>query len=338
MSKLKQFFKKYWLWLLVGALIAIIILVIFLLSRQEDEKEVEVNILLEKIVSPYVKTEHSVDIDLNVPVENLDEREWVYSVSRPEGRMFTNFVKNFYEVKKEINLEEEIIMAIGDDMVWYNADIGVLSIFSKGLVLDLKITTKRDVSSFFFQYFGIQNSENEKVEQTEKGTLYLGHFFYNEMKIGSSHLGGYSYRLELDKNGKLLEFSMLLLKEENLQKYQYMPTVSLEELLLINNYPMKIVNNKIEERFYEQSELLRASSKLNNLTAKSVDALFLLNDFEDKYLLPSYKVAGDGEILDSKGGKYWSTTDIFFCGIDPEYLLEKPIEDYREKPHSDPSS
>jgi hypothetical protein len=77
---------------------------------------------------------------------------------------------------------------------------------------------------------------------------------------------------------------------------------------------------------------------LSNLTTKNVELLFLLNDFEDEYILPTYQLSGDGELVDSQGAKYWTKSHIFISAIDPEYLYEKPIEDYREKPHSDPTS
>jgi hypothetical protein len=337
MNKIKQFLKKYWLWLLIGFLLGLIILLFFLLSREETE-EVVPDVAVENITSPYHARDERVTISVDAQEESFQEREWIYSVSRPSERMFTSFVERFYEIEEIVDMNEEIIISKGDDLVWYHANIGVLSIFSEGLVLDLKITGPRDVTSFFTQYFGIREVSNEKIETTERGTLYAGYFEYEDQRIGSSNLEGYAYKLELDQTGRLIEFSMLLLAESDIERFQPMSTAELSELLGINNYPMKVVNETIEERFFDQPGYIRGSGRLSNFTTKNVELLFLLNDFEDEYILPTYQLSGDGELVDSQGAKYWTKSHIFISAIDPEYLYEKPIEDYREKPHSDPTS
>jgi hypothetical protein len=336
MSKIKQFLKKYGIWLLIGAVIGSIIVLIILLTRKKEE-DILLDIPVEKITSPYIETGERVSISMDIQEETFEEREWVYRVKRPDAVLFTNFVENFYEINEDVNMEEEIIITSGEDMFWYHSDIGVLSVFSEGLVLDLKITYAADVSSFFSQYFGIREAINTKVENTDKGVLYAGHFQYNDVKIGSTHIGGYSYKLEIDTTGKLVEISMLLLEEADIEKYQAMPTTPLSDLLQIRSYPKKIVNKTIEQRFYEQSSITRGSASLDSIVVKEKDLLYLLNDFQDQFVLPTYKISGDGELVDSKGERYWTTSDIFICAIDPEYLYEKAEEDYREKPHSDPS-
>ena len=337
MIKIKQFFKKYGIWLLIGVFLGCIIILIILLNRDKED-DISLELPVERIASPYIETEERILISTtNIQEQNFQEREWVYRVNRPNSNLLVNFIEKFYEVKEDINIHEEVIITDEEDMYWYHANIGVLSVFSEGLNLDLKITNARDVSSFFSQYFGIKESVNEKVQVTDNGTLYSGHFQYHDLKIGSSHLGGYGYKLELNKQGKLIEFSMLLLKEENLEKYQLMPTTPLSDLLNISNYPKKIKHTAIEDRFYNQPELLRSSVNLRTLTVKGKELLYLLNDFDDQFILPNYKISGDGELEDSRGGKYWTSSDIFICAIDPEYLYEKPVEDFREQPHSDPS-
>jgi len=336
MNKIKQFLKKYGIWLLVGATIGSIIVLIILINREKEE-DIPLDLPVEKITSPYIETGERVSISMDTEEENFQEREWVYRVKRPRERLFTNFVENFYEIDEEINMEEEIIITRGEDMFWYHSDIGVLSVFSEGLVLDLKITYAADVSSFFSQYFGIRDVINTEVKNTERGILYAGYFEYNGIKVGSSNIGGYSYKLEIDNNGRLRELSVLLLEETDLERYQAMPTTPLSDLLQIRTYPKKIVNKTIEQRFYEQSSITRGSASLDSITVKEKDLLYLLNDFEDQFILPTYKISGDGELVDSKGQRYWTTSDIFICAIDPEYLYGKPEEDYREQPHSDPS-
>jgi hypothetical protein len=339
MNKIKQFFKKYGVWFLVGILIGAIIFVIFFLNRKQED-EIVLDLPIEPITSPYIQTQENVDIITNnIQIENFQEREWIYSITRPEETLLANFIDNFYNIQQqEFSMQEEIIITQGNDLVWYNANIGILSIFSDGLVLDLKITNARDISSFFTQYLGIRQVINDKITPTDRGTLYTGYFEYHGKKIGSSNLEGYSYKLELDKNERLIEFSMLFLREENLQRYQAMPTIPLSELLDIRNYPMKIVNQTIEDYFYNQPDIIRGSASLSTLTAKEIDNLFVFNDLEDQYIIPTYRILGDGELVDSKGGRYWTISNIFICAIDPEFLLEKPVETYREQPHTDPPS
>jgi hypothetical protein len=336
MNKIKQFLKKYGIWLLLGVVIGSIIVLIILIIREKEE-DIPLDLPVEKITSPYVETGERVNISMDVEEETFREREWIYRVKRPREELFINFVENFYEIDEEINMDEEIIITKGQDMFWYHSDIGVLSVFSDGLVLDLKITYAADISSFFVQYFGIRNTINTDIENTERGVLYTGYFEYHDLKVGSSNLGGYSYKLEIDNTGRLVEFSVLLLEETDLEKYQTMPTTRLSDLLQIRSYPKKIVNKTIEKRFYKETPIIRGSATLDNISIKEKGLLYLLNDFEDQFILPTYRISGDGELVDSKGEKYWATSDIFICAIDPDYFYEKTVEDYREQPHSDPT-
>ena len=339
MNKIKQFFKKYGVWLLIGILLGGIIFIIFFLNRR-DEDEVSIELPVKPIPSPYIEAQQNIDIVTgDIQMGNFQEREWIYSVTKPNETLFTNFIDNFYNIQQqEFDLQDEIIITQGNDLIWYNANIGILSIFSDGLVLDLKITNARDISSFFKQYLGISQAINDEVTPTDRGTLYTGYFKYHGKEIGSSNLDGYAYKLELDENERLIEFSMLFLREENLQKYQMIPTIPLSELLNIQNYPMKAVNLIIENYYYNQSDIIKGSARLNTLTAKEIDNIFLFNDLEDQYIFPTYRIFGDGELVDSKGGKYRTTSNIFICAIDPEFLLEKTEETYREQPHTEPSS
>jgi len=336
MSKIKQFLKKYWVWLLLGASLGSVIILVILLTERKEE-DVPLNLSVEKITSPYIQTEERLSVSIDLVEEDFQEREWIYRVKRPSEKLFVNFVEEFYEINEEINMEEEIIITQGGDMFWYHSDIGLLSVFSEGLPLDLKITYAGDISPFFTQYFGIRNAINTEIEDTEEGVLYAGYFEYDDVKIGSSNIGGYSYKLEIDNSGKLLELSMLLLEETDLEKYQMMPTSALNDLLEIRTYPKKIVHKIIEKRFYEQPSTIRASTSLDSITIKEKELLYLLNNFDDQFILPTYKISGDGVLVDSKGGKYWTTSDVFICAIDPESMYEKSLEEYREQPHAVPS-
>ena len=338
MNKLKKILKNYGVWLLIGILFGLIIL-LFFLSRRDDKQDGS-DILVRKITSPYIQTGQDIKITGDMRYKEFENRELIYYVIKPEITLFSDLVNNLYgNHNEEIDsTEEEIILTIGEDLIWYNRSTAVLSVFSKGLILNPKITDSNDIESFFNHHFGIREITNEQIENTERGVLYTGNFLFHGKAIGSSTLMGYGYKIELDRNGRLLDFSMLLLREENLQQYQRMPTVSLTQLLTFKDYPMKTVNKTIEDRFYDQSSLFRRSVNLKNLITREVSSLFLFHSFQDEYILPIYRIFGDGELVDSAGGKYWSTSYAFVCAIDPEYLYEKPEEDYAVEPHSRPLS
>ena len=346
MSKLKQFLKTYAVWLIIGALVGGLIAFV-IISKRKGKKDISSDIddLLEfdissntsvkKIESPYISLGYKVDMKGDVKYEDFQEREWIYLVTIPDTTTLTNSLRNFYKLNEQEldSTDNGIILQKGDDLISYNINNQVLSIYTTGLSLDPKITKEKEIISFFNKYFDVKEVINERKEDTERGTLYQGYFNYHGRKVGSSSLEGYAYKLEIDKRGNLLELSMLFLKEENLQKFQPMKTISFAEIRKFNNYPMLVGNKTIESYFYNQSDLLKSSVKLDTLVIKQIDPLFIFNDSSVQYIIPTYRIYGDGELIDSKGGEYKTTSYIFVCAIDPEYLYEKLQEDFIEQLH-----
>lgn len=338
MEKLKGFLKKFGIWLLIGFLIgAILVFIFFFLSvDDEDEQGYGIDLPVQRIMSPHLRPERSINITAPPQEETFRGREWVYRVTRPEKNVFANFAQNFFEVPEEINMHEDIILTEGSNQIWYNPNVGTLSVFSEGLSIDLRITNATDAEFFFNHYFGIREAVNDSVQNTDEGVIYKGHFEYNDKRIGSSNIEGYSYIMELDSLGRLVRLSMLFLREENLERFQQMPTIELTDLLAIDRYPMKVVNTTMEERLHNQPVMIRGSVRLETLEGTGLELLFLIDNFEEGYIIPTYKIVGNGQLVDSRGDRYLTTSNIFISAIDPEYLYEIPKERFEETPHPNP--
>lgn len=322
MKKIIDFIKKYKYWILVVIVASLIGVLIWVFLGEEEDIETVEPLRME---SPYYLAERDINITLPLEIEKFDEREPVLKVIKPEGEEVREFMEENFNLDTQLETYNEFSEYIGENLLSYSSTDSTMYFYSSnGFKLYPSIYDENSLKNFFKKYFGWEEINNELKEDVEEGFLYVGHYRYKGLNIGSTSIEGMSYRVKVNSTGGIVELKALLLRPEDLVLYQYMPTSTVDQLVSINNYPMYTVNNSIEESFYEKLPLLRASAELETIEIKNIETIYVLHDTE--YIFPTYKLSGEGSLKDSQSNRFWSQTDVFICAVDPEYLYERESE------------
>ncbi len=328
MERIKEFIRKYKVPIFIGVILGIVVPLLFLFSKEKAEESSNI----EKIQSPYFSETEVIDIDLqNISIDSPQKAK-VYKVIGTEKNNIEILLNDLYEYSTPIDFTQETYVTLGDGAFSYSPENRVFNIRSEdGFSLWFKIEQKEDVSMFFEEYFGIEKVEISEGIETEKGYKYEGNYVLKDVNVGSVYLDGFSFLIEGNSKGEILLLRALLLEEDNMQEYQSMPLTTLEELVKNPNYPKMVFNTQIEERYYQQNPMLRASSRMDQYFLESISYVYIFNDSMNGYVLPTYKLIGEGRIINSKEEKFWSKSSIFICSVDPSYLLERIIEDVYDR-------
>jgi len=328
MERIKEFIKRYRVPILIGIILGILVPLLFISSQRKAEESSQI----EKVQSPYHLGIVGIEIDLQNVSIDAPKKDKVFEVVENEEETLEKLLMDLYEYSKSIDIQENIYIPSEDGTFSYSPVNRILIVWSeKGLPLWFKLSEKEDVSMLFQEYFGIEKVEVSEKVKTDKGYKYEGNYVLKEENMGSVYLDGYSFFLEVNSNGEILLLKALLLNEENVQEYQSMPLATLEELVKNPKYPKMVFNTEIEDRYYEQKPLFRASTRMNQYFAESGSYLYIFNDSLNGYVLPTYKLVGEGRLVNSQEEKFWSKSSIFICSVDPSYLLERIVEDKEYK-------
>jgi len=320
--KITEIFKKYKVFLIL-IVILLLLLVVLLLLPKKGKVEDGYSDKKEKIETPYEIwtdeiTIHSELTEIDVPKEGK-----ILKVIGFNTNDFESFVKNFYKFNLETNFTEDFSVQFNDrDFIFFYPSTGVASVIhEKGLPLEDSIDSEESLQSFFDEYFGIKEIKSLSNSRTNTGIEYKGRFVLHDVEIGSSYLEGNAFIIEVNNRGYIVNISILLINESVVQKSHYLPLADITNLVRNQKYPKKMGKNIIENRYYEQP----SPYILSDYYAKQYELIYVYNDSNNGYILPTYLVKGDGRIKDSYNEQYWSEMEFFYCAIDPSYLLTKEV-------------
>ncbi len=325
--------KKHRNLIIIGLILLSILIVLILVSNQKD-LDSEYSTKKENIQSPYVIQDLEMTIDLQDNSSNVPDKGKILKVLGFNTKVLNPMISNFYTDQKEWDFSQEMSFQFDTkDFFFYSPSTGIFSLSSeKGVKFDLEISSEETLTTFIQEYLGVQRVIILEQNNSQDTIEYMGRYILKDIEIGSSYLDGYSFSFVTDKDGNVLNLSILLLAEENIEKYEYLPLSSIETLISSNYYPKMIGRNEIEERFYEQP----SPYELTELYVTEIEMLYLFNDYENGFILPTYKLTGEGRIVAEKG-KFWSNVDIFICAVDPEYLIEREDSTNEDTYQNDPS-
>ena len=154
--------------------------------------------------------------------------------------------------------------------------------------------------------------------------------------MGSVYLDGNAFSVEVNSKGDIVNLSMLLLNSSNIVEYQLMPLSDIETLIGDSRYPKMVFYTEIEERYYEQSPLFASSGVLTDFVVTEMSKIYTFIDSSNGFVVPTYKLIGDGRLKNSRDEKYLAKVNIFLCAINPAYLIERELE--KGETFSDPVS
>jgi hypothetical protein len=320
MDRMKKFLKDYWPWLVVGVIVGCIvaILIWYFYSEKEDEmkgKEEE-DIL---ITQPYTVPKHDVQIALESKEKDFDSQESVFKISRPDEG-YIEKLRVFFEIPNRIDPEENFSMEYKDNIISYNSNLAIVSLLSKQGGFRNSINSIEEAKSLLSEYLDIK-TVNDIQENSDGIIRYKGQIEIEGKGVGTPYLNSYGYILTVNKGGQVNRLQLLTINDLSVVSTFEISTMKLSEILNISDYPMLVLNTDIEERFYNKPSLIRASAYLNSLSVKDIKTGYMFNSFnKSSYILPTYKLKGSGQVVDSQGGKYWSDSEVYICGVHTQYL------------------
>lgn len=322
--KLPIFWKKYGLYIAIGVVIGLILGIIFWLNKKNNTT---VEQTITPINSPFEYLNNTISFT-NTPSDlPISTSVKIYKTTKPEITTIESFVTRFSQ-KTPATSEETYLWTFNDAVVTYSLDSSILFLNSEGgLVTDIKIGGTSDVTSFLLDYFNIREITITKVEDLSNGKKeFKGYYSSNNLEYGVIGIEGYALDLIADSS-KLYSLSLLVLPQSNIVTYQDMPTRTLSAAIS-QNHEIDTTYLDYDANFKKQYPLIKASAKLKSFDVSEVTYRYIFIDQSYGYLVPMYEMAGDGQLYDSQGNKYWADTLLYMCALDSEYVTK--VEPYME--------
>lgn len=322
MKKIFELLKKYKGLSIVILILLISLVILYAISlRNQTKQEPGYSLKMEKIDSPYPIWKEELNITSEVPKINIPPKDKILTVTGFNTKVFSIYVKEIYNSEEEVDFLKDVYLQFENkDIVTFASNTGILSSSStNGIPLVNEINSQEDIKEFLTQYFEITEVKFEEDTKSNGITEYKGRYILKGIEIGSSYLNGNSFIIKINNDGEIVKASILLLKDSNIKEYQYLPIAELSDLISQTNYPKKIGENIIEDRFNKKP----SPYTITDYNIKNVTLGYIFNDFESKYIVPTYILDGDARIKDSYNERYWSKTRIFICAVDSSYLYTK---------------
>jgi len=315
--KLPEFLKKYKWYLIIGAIIGIILGVVFWIFNKNNQKVVDIPIV--SINSPFEYRDETLAFSEYTGTVEIPSSLEVYKTTEPDYSMIENFVRRFSQVKTEIS-DDVYMWSFSGSTVTYTVSSSLVFLTSgNGLVTDIKIGAKADIKSFLQEYFGIKNVEiSEAVELGNGKNEYKGYYKIDSLQYGSLYLDGYAVNIVSD-NSKIYSLSLLMLTHDYVSKYQQMPTSTLATVMA-NAHETYTQYLSYDENYEKQYPIIQASSKLKTVDIKKASYKYVFISHDNEYILPLYEVSGNGQLVDSQGNKYWADVLVYLCALDRAHL------------------
>jgi hypothetical protein len=337
MKKIIEFIKKNkTLSILVLMLIIALVFLYVIFLQKKDNIEPKYSAKMENIESPYPNFDEEIIITSEIAKVDIPKKDKILTVTGFNTEAFSLYIQEVYNFNEEVNFLEDVYLQFNNkDIMTFASNTGILSFSSNnGIPLNSKLSTQEDIKKFLTQYFEIYEIKFEEDTTSQGVTEYTGKFLLKGIKIGSSYLNGNAFIIKVNNEGAIINASILLLSESNIKEYQYLPLAEVNDLITRPNYPKKIGDIDIEDRYYNEP----SPYVLTEFIVKNITLEYIFNDFESRYIVPTYVLDGDAQIRDAHKEKYWSKARIFVCGIDPSYLYSKqtPIEEEKREEEGAP--
>lgn len=293
---------------------------------------------IKKIQSPYEIQRDETVVEFKTKGIDISTKRAVFKVEEYNTKDFLRFVENYFPIEQKYDFSEVQSFYSQRGIITYNPDEALLYFLADSeLKVDMTIRDKDDITIFLSEYFNIQKLKLEEVDTTNYGHEYRGRYQIEDIEYGSPALGGDAFVVKTDRDGTILEFTLLLIKNENITLFQNMPLSKVEELLSDTKYPKLLKHRDVENRYYTEP----SSFNLEEYFVKDIEFTYQFNNVSNGYILPTYILKGEGRLVNEKGEKVWSQTDMYVCAINPSYLTEKPRElesedGYHDQPFPNP--
>ncbi|HOZ44713.1 MAG TPA: hypothetical protein PLN39_01755 [Candidatus Dojkabacteria bacterium] len=318
MKEILKTIKRYRVLLIIGMLLLSLLLFVVIFKNKVTNDNYSRK--YEKVQSPYLIQEKILDIDLEGTTTNPPKEGKVLKVLSNDLSFYNAFIEKTIG-KKEIDyIEGGYFEFSQNEYLIYSPSSKIFSLKSKkGLKGIDTVSSENEIKNLLIENFGIKNIVIYETEKNGLSTKYKGRYKVKDIEFGSSSLNGYSFVINVNSKGKITDLSLLLLTENNVIEYQYLPITNINTLIKNQRYPKVIGQHVIEERYYDKPR----SSELIEFYVNKVSLIYIFHDSENSLILPTYILEGEGKVVDTDNDKYWSKTSILICAINPEYLITR---------------
>lgn len=328
---MKEFIKKYKWWLVIGIVLGSILAILLIININNNKGKGEIK----NIQSPFYSPSYNLNINLQTADLEIPKEDKVYKVQGDNTELINSLLQSFFENDRVVDTSKETYLEFDRGIFSYSPNTRILTIsLEKGYEINSSIMSEQEINEFFSTNFGINKIMIVETNQKGEDTEYQGTFIMEDVEIGSVFLDGKSFLLKVNESGEVSYLSVLLLTDQNVQEYQTMPISPITVFVQNQKYPRMLIHQSIEDRYYDQTAILRGSSVISEYFVKRITKEYLFNDSSNNLVLPMYKLEGDGLLINSKKEKFWSDTHVFICAISPSLVEERKLQEVFSEPSS----
>lgn len=305
--KIKEFIKKYWLYIVIGILLLLFVGIFVLILTRKKVPESSPLSLNKEITSPFMNYSELPTFALPQRRDFFEEEFLnVYSIL-PSEQLLSELVFKF-DNKAQPQYPSEVMdfWSSSSNTFTYYKGMGIFKISSQyGLGSHLLIKEKEEIKGFLNQYFEYTdiNTENIVVNiNPEGGYTYKGKYMINGYTWGSIYLQSYAYIIETNKESEILNMSIFLYNKDSMSVYSQYSVATEQELL--SNKRVYIDRVSISENYNELDRYIKGTTSLTSLDVKEMRKTYVFTDFVQGYVYPIYLLTADARYKDYHDKQY----------------------------------
>ncbi len=332
MDKIREFLKKNGVFVLLGAIIGVLLLYLILQRGGIIKKS--------KIESPFVQT---YDFQITVPngVTGFSEEVPVLKAEIYDPEVILELAENLsgQEIDADIS-EQSVVWFENDQRGNFNKSVGVASfIFDKGTKLDVTsdgLLNTGNAGSYFEKFKdeyldNLPDVEIDEIYENDGNISISGYYIfdeYPEVFVSSMYIGNYAFEIEFSEFGDLNSISILMIKE--VESYETLPTMNSSEIskyVGLSSFPKEIGYDVMSDGYDELAETVKAGTYPVSAEFEEFSILWsYVGDGGYSYIVPIYHLTGNGIVQNPFDDTHEATMEMYFCAIDPEYIVTRESE------------
>lgn len=342
MNKIKIFLKKYWLFIILTAIITILAIFYFSIKKTPVQKEKLVAIPVTKVNS--YKTSAIINYSLlEKSLENIETNSDVFQAS---NLFFSD--KEIISLAQGLNFKDQPIVSHDQEK---NTDVYNWDNEEKSLEVDFYLNQiVYHLKNYDYQLGKVSNLSFEEAERFAYGFLSDNNLLppegislekeeisyikyvendFNEVKLGQeANLIRIEFSYHLNQK-EILSPSIILLIDGNKQITDFIYQGSFKEILFLDKYPLKN-KGEVEEKLKTIKSinylyLLNSygpeedtSQNIKSIDLNKIELVYLKTDNPQSYLEPTFLISGQATLNDGRAAE----VGIYLPAIKDEYLLK----------------
>ncbi|HHX99716.1 TPA: hypothetical protein GX533_03540 [Candidatus Dojkabacteria bacterium] len=329
MEVVKNFFKKYKKYILIGLAVGLTVgLIAF--WEVKSRSEIGADPKNKELLSPFWDLLDHPTLSLPSDIVIYTEEEIpVYDILPYKGNVLKIIQK--FDENIEITSDTSNLIETENILASYTENVGVLEVYLKTHAFTFTVKNNQDVSNLIKGIFGYEtNQESIVMKRIEENIIFQGRYLVessSKEEFGSMQIDSYAYRIETEKDGSVKRIVILLYNNNSINTYSVYPPVSIREGLKKGNaYYTKPLYQDFDKEDFSGLEFLKYFSRTKSVSVRKTSKVYILPDYNYSYLYPTYVIEGDAKLEDFLGNSHIGESLIYVLAIDSQYL-KKSVEE-----------